>query len=511
VIPTRQQLQEIPQMRGGDLRQIPYPVLIYALALDQRSIVLELKRHQFEKRIIFEHGFLVDCRTNLAHETLGRFLLSQNKLPAEKLSPFLSESFSRQIPLGELLIEHGLLTPFELYKALQQNLASKLLDCFAWRDGEFALSLDVPPVDSPLKVRVPQLLITGVMRFAPQQEIDSAIVPLVGKTLGLHPDPPFPIEEIRLAPRHAKVLELLRQKGRIDQMAEASALSFEEITRLLYALAILGLAVPADQLPKESRPQPAPAAPKPAPVSSPPVSSATSPESIETVRNDVMRIYLDYRRRDPFELLGLAEDATPLMINAAFLAFARRFAPWQFEGDTELRALADKAEEMFLFATRAYALLSDPDQRRSLIHQRRARAAERQAPAEKRFVIKTDLLDPEVQYRKGLELMGAGKLREALTQFEFAADCDSQNGNYRAEAAYCRYLLSPFIPTGRKSLDELKEAIRIDAQCGLAHFYSGEIQRQLGERDAAEKSLRTAIKLMAPDRRPIEALKAMTK
>lgn len=510
MIPTRQQLREIAQSRSGDLHQVPCPVLLYALSLDQRAVVLELKRHQFEKRIIFENGFPVDCRSNLAHETLGRFLLSQNKLPADKLAAFLSESFSRQIPLGELLIEQGLLTPFELYKALQQNLARKLLDCFSWHDGQFALSLDLPPVESPLKVRVPQLLITGVMRFAPQQEIDSAIVPLIGKTLALHPEPPFPLEEIRLAPRHARVLELLAKKNRIDQMAEASGLAYEEITRLLYALAILGLAVPSEQLPKESRPAPqAPAKPVAAPQ--PAAASAMSSEAIEALRNDVMRLYLDYRRRDPFELLGLAEDATPAAIENAFLVFARRFAPWQFEGDGELRALAEKAGEMFLAASRAYARLFDPEQRRMLIQQRQAKAEQKQQPAEKRYAIKTDLLDPDVQYRKGLELKENGKLKDALTQFEFAADCDSQNGVYRAEAAYCRYLLSPFIPTGRKALDELKEAIRIDAECGLAHFYSGEVHRQLGDRAAAEKSYRAAIKLMAPDRRPIDALKAMMK
>ncbi|MEO8036429.1 MAG: DUF4388 domain-containing protein, partial [Acidobacteriota bacterium] len=232
MIPTSQQLTEIAQKRSGDLRQVPYPVLLYALSLDRRDVVLELKRHQFEKRIILEQGVPVDCRSNLAHETLGRFLRARNKLSEESLAASLSESIARQIPLGEMLIEKGILTPYELFRALQQNLARKLLDGFAWREGEFTLSLDLPKVDSPLKVRVPQLVITGVMRFAPQGEIDSSIGPLIGKMLGLNPQPAFPLEEIRLPARHAQVLDLLRKRARLDEIADATALPLEEITRL---------------------------------------------------------------------------------------------------------------------------------------------------------------------------------------------------------------------------------------------------------------------------------------
>ena len=44
----------------------------------------------------------------------------------------------------------------------------------------------------------------------------------------------------------------------------------------------------------------------------------------------------------------------------------------------------------------------------------------------------------------------------------------------------------------------------------LAAFYAGEIERQVGSIAEAEAHLRRAIKLMSPDRRPIEALKALS-
>ena len=123
-------------------------------------------------------------------------------------------------------------------------------------------------------------------------------------------------------------------------------------------------------------------------------------------------------------------------------------------------------------------------------------------------MIKTDLLDPEVQFRRGKQLLEAGKLGEALTQLEYAFDLDPQNPTYRAELAWCRYQRDP-LGSAERSLGELRDALRIDSQSGLALFYSGEIYRRLGNREAARLFLERSIKPLAPDRRPIDALRTL--
>jgi len=106
--------------------------------------------------------------------------------------------------------------------------------------------------------------------------------------------------------------------------------------------------------------------------------------------------------------------------------------------------------------------------------------------------------------------MEKGQYDQALTILEFAADCDPQNSLYRAEAAWCRYLRSPETDA-KRALEELEEAQRIDPRSGLVALYAGEIHRGLGHWDEAESQLRRANQLMAPDRRPIEALKALAR
>jgi tetratricopeptide (TPR) repeat protein len=332
-----------------------------------------------------------------------------------------------------------------------------------------------------------------------------------------------PLAELRLLPGQERLAQALGRGARMDELATASGLPFDEVTRLVYALGVVGIMVPADQLPKSAPPPPpAPAAPAPSPAAiqstagapvaiQPPAGaraaiepapSTLSPAEVDAVENELMQAYLDHRRQDPFDLLGVAEEAALPEIDRRFLAFAARWAPARFAAPG-LDRLAEKATELFLAGARGYGQLADRGERETLLFRRRTLREERSRRPTGSIGIQTDLLDPEAQYRKGMAALAAGKLREAIQLFEFASDCDPQNGLYRAELARCRFRQSGTA----KAVDELIEALRIDPRCGLALLYLGEIQGELGDLDAAEANLQRAIKRMAPDRRPIEALK----
>lgn len=543
MIPTAEQLAAIAESREGQLAEVPFGVLLQALAVHGRTAAVDVRRRQLSKKILFEGGVPVDCRSNLVHETLGRFMVTQGKLAEADFTACFARSAAQGVPLGEVLITEGLVGADELFRILQQNLAKKLLDLFTWREGEFRVQDEAPQADSPLKVRVPQLVVTGITKLAPQAEVDAAVAPLVGKRLVLHPAPRFPMAEVRLAERHAPVLALLPSRPRLDELVVATGLPPDEMTRLIYALAVVGTVTTSDRadgtgaipLPGAAgRPAAAGApavearsqAPSPEAAAAPPADRPAAPEGegapaaggaatgaapgpaeVERLRDEVMQAYLSYRKQDAFDLLGVPEEAAPPVIEARFLAFAARFAPGRFEVPG-CQPLVEKARDLFLAGARAYAQLADREQRDTLLFRRKTLREERSRRPAADFAIKTDLLDPEMQYRKGKAAMEAGKLREAVQQLEFASDCDPQNGIYRAELAYCRFLASPQGAV-RQAIDGLEEAMRIDPRCGIAHYYLGEIHRQLGNAREAEELLQRAIRLMAPDRRPIEALKAL--
>lgn len=296
----------------------------------------------------------------------------------------------------------------------------------------------------------------------------------------------------------------------MDELALATRLDPNEMSRLLYALTVLGVVATADEvadLPEE----PAAAPPVGRPASSRPAAAiveaerpAVAPADHARLSNEVMQAYLSYRRKDAYDMLEVAEDATPRAIEERYLELAERFAPSRFVGQ-ELAPIAEKARDVFLGLARSYGELADPELRGILTGRRRTLREEAVARPAPDFTIKTDLLDPDVQYRKGVALAAAGNPREAIQQLEFACDCDPGNGDYRAELARARFALHSSF--AHRSLGELDEALRIDPASGLAALYAGEIHQSLGNLKEAEAYYRRAIKPMSPDRRPIEALK----
>jgi Flp pilus assembly protein TadD len=497
-----QELQQLSRRRQGELGEIPFAVLLHSLAVNERSAVLEIRRKQLCKEIVVEDGSPVDCRSNLAHETLGRFMVSSGHIDEATCNTCFAEACSRQVPFGDILIEKRLVRAEELIKILQQNLARKLLDGFTWREGSFRIHSDFPDVFSPLKVNVAQLIIFGVTRFATQEQIDSSIGHLIGKALASNQQPFYQPDEIKLSRGQQALIDALDQNHhRIDELAAVTGLPYEELTRLLYALCLTGLVVPAEQVRQQVTRPLRRAAPPPSAA----VTQVTRPALSDQDRDKLMQLVLNYRRKDAFELLTVKTDASVSEIQQQYLRLAEQVAPWRFES-----GLADKARDVFLAAAQAYAQLHDPEQREELVARRQCRSESDQRQAERDlFRITTTLLDPAVQFQQGKELMDKGEYQKAIVQLEYALDLDAQNGEYRAELAFCRFLAAPSTSM-RGALDQLEETLRIAPGCGLAHYYQGEILRRSGRFDEAEEQLKRAIKPMAPDRRPIDALHALT-
>jgi Domain of unknown function (DUF4388) len=501
-IPNAERLQELARLDRGSLTEVPIAVLFRLLAEGKRTVTLKLTRRAIQKSVAFDHGVPVEASSNLIHETLSRFLIAQGRLSEQDCQECLVAASSRHMPLGEMLLERNLLTPVELYRFLQQSLAKKLLDLFSWNDGEFEIEPSAIPARSPLKVNVPQLVLTGVTRFADQGLVDSAIGGWVGKKLTVHPQPPFPLDEIRLSTGQEQVVNLLRAGSRMDELAMSGLLPFAELNRLLYALAILGVAGPRDFFPAARDPLPVPSAPPSARTQPVPTIRPTQVVDDAERSNRVTEAYLRYRTQDAFDLLGLGEAASTATMQERYLEFAEKFAPWQFSA-----SVAESARALFLAGAQAFGEITDPERRDALLFRRKTLREQAAKRPQASHGIKTDLLDPDVQFKKGQALLAAGQHRAAILQFEFASDCDPGNGLYRAELAFSRYLESPLV--ARQALRDLEEALRLDARCGLAAYYAGCIHGDLGEREAAETNLRRAIKLMAPDRRPIDALREL--
>lgn len=507
------------------LDEAPFPLLLVAHHRAGSSGVLLARRGPIEKKILLDHGVPVDCRSNLVHETLSRFLVSAGKLADEASNALLARAVAQGRLLGELLVEEKVLDAAELLRLLQQNLAKKLFDLFTWRDGEVEFSAGDHRSETALRVKVPRLVVTGVERFAPQEVVDRAVAPLAGALLVRAADLDELLAELRPSEREQALLSALTTPRRLEEVMIALSAPADEITRLLWALALVGAVVPADLRPVE-RPQ---APVEATAVAAPPAGAPSRPAAPETPAAPARRIEIvrpggltaeEAERqcrqvtaafesrggKDAFELLELPEEASADEIHERFVAYARELAPWRFDHPL-LKSVAAPARELFFAGAIAFARLADPREREALRISRRAKreTSVRESRASF-FKIETDLLDASVQFGKGASLAAAGKWDAALQQFEFAVDCDPQNGVYRAEAALCRFRLAPTMMAAQ-ALADLREAQRVDPQAAEPFLYAGQICAALKRWAEAEVHYRKAAKLLGPDdRRALDAL-----
>lgn len=509
---TRAELDAILAARSGTLDHIPYAVLLVALASHDAHAVLRLKRNQLEKTVIFDDGSPVDCRSNIATEMLGRFLVSTGKVTEADANAAFAVAAARGVPLGEILTERKLLTPTELYRILQQNLGRKLLEPFSWTSGTWTISDDAPPLGSVLRVNVPQLIVTGVQKVEPQENADAAAVFLNGRYLAMTEDPLFSLGEVRLNAAQQKVVDAARRAVKVDEIRATCGIDADDLNRILYAFLLLGII--------ESTGQPRPYI-EPVAIANPFVAEDETPivvsfdsfaaEAQATVpptaphatSEEVLSAYLSYRRKDAFELLDVEETAGLVPIVKAYLAMVERFLPSRFP-EIASDGLREKAQEVFLAAARAYAELADPMRRDALVKKREKLREEAAAAA---AAGPTAMIDPEALWKSGVNLAAAGKLREALGSFELAADCDAQNGTYAAEVAWCRYRLG--VTPATNAIKLLRNAIRIDPNSGVANLYAGQVLAALGKKMEGEAYISRAATLLRDDPRPAAAMKTM--
>jgi len=533
---------EIAALPAARLDEVPFPLLLLAHHEAGTSGVLTARRGKVEKRVQLSGGSPVDCRSNLVHETLSRFLVSIGRITPAEETQALSRSIAEGRLLGQILVEQGRLDEAELQRLLQQNLAKKLLDLFTWRDGEITVETGAPAGAGERRVKVAQLVLTGVTRFMPREGLERAVAPLAQAPLARGELLPRERESLRLGERERAVLAALDRPRRFEELLVSAPGKPAEVARSVLALAMLGGVVEAP--PAAVAPAAAPAV---APAGAAPASAAAAPKLTDLA--EIRRAYAGFRERDPFDLLGVDEVATTREIDERFVAFARDFAPWPWR-DAGQHDVAERVAELFLAGARAYAALRDPEAYEGLLAARRARHEAASAPpappttgaparasaaappagpappagavppagppeaaasSRHSLRIETDLLDADVQFKKGLALKRAGKLDLAQQQLDFAADCDAQNGLYLAEAAHCRYLVAPSLHAAR-SFEELLDAQRVDPACPEAYLYAGEVAERLERFEAAEEQYRQAAKRLGPaDRRALDALAALAK
>lgn len=511
---------EVLRARDGDLSQTPFPVLLDAIHREGLTCTLELSQRQLHKRLVFEDGAPVACESNLLHETLGKRLVALGKLTEAQYQAALNESVKTGTQMGELLVQKGWVAPFELYRQLQASLAHKILDCFRWGDARYRLSLDAEPPKSALRINPAQLVFTGITTQLPFEIVASQLSFTDAQRFAAVPTPPPTAQLLKLAAKDQRFLQALKGGVTFAELLAKTQLEVEPALRRLYALSVLGLADLEESI-RQAQPVSAPAVVAPvAPVSAPPAPPAPREtagpvgtpfaDDDAAVRDALMTAFLEHRSRDPFALLGVGPEASPVVLRQRFLALADGLSPLRF-ATQELR---EKAEALLVAHARAFAILADPEQR-ALWEQRRRAAEEKRRQSQARpstaeqFRIRTDLLDATSQFEEGCKRLKDGNPRGALEYFEYACDIEPKP-RHRAWRAWARFWVDP-ARHARLALQELSTLANEEGATEEVFAFAGELHEHQQSFAEAETCFRRAYKLNPGQRAYAEAIQRVAK
>lgn len=498
----------------GSLADWPIARLLLEFERQRWSGALHLERLGVTKRVVFVDGAAIIAESNLASESLGVLLMDQGRLSRAdhaRLSQRVQEDSCKE---GAALLDLRLLDPKELFLALKEQLRRRVLECFAWANGEWRLRPGerVAAENGAFRIDTVRLVHDGLTAHSGADRLLVLLAP--SASIALVPGPSI-----------AKLRSRLREDTAVDELLallDGSRALGDALARVrdpsalaaAWILVTLGALAEASSASAEATQRGVDAAQdrtEPGELSRSSdveiviarddddaaelrtehsAAQATVTETPEAIalRKELTNLYERLQNLGPYELLGVPPNADAGVIKRAYLQAAKRFHP-----DTLVRQglaeLHDVANEVFARIAKAYALLSDPSQRKALEDVGAGAAgddAHRAATA-------------ETLYLKGEILLRKGAFADALRFLEPAVELWPDEAAYRLALGWALYKQP--LADAAAARPHLDAAVALDPTDGVAHYRLGVVLRALGDAAGSAAALSRSSALEAKKRR----------
>lgn len=152
----------------GDLANEPLPELLYAVFRYRVPGVIQASSDQVVKRIYIKDGNIVHASSSDRQESLGHYLLSNGHISRQDFLATMRARSSSDERYGALLVEQGVLSPADLYRAIRLQSAEIVWDLFTWPTGEVGFAVGEFPEPSTIEIQIPvrQAIKEGIKRIA---------------------------------------------------------------------------------------------------------------------------------------------------------------------------------------------------------------------------------------------------------------------------------------------------------------------------------------------------------
>lgn len=213
----------------GDLSQTTLPEILFTIHRFQVAGIIEARHEGVLKRVFLKDGLVVHATSTDLDDSLGGHLRRKGTLSGAQIEEVMRERRTSERRLGELLVEHGLMSPSDVYAAIREQVEGIVWSLFFWQQGEVVFQIgDFKDTGATIRILLPlrQVILSGIKRV---------------------PDPKPLVA--RLGRRHTVFVPCFQYEDLIDSGLSAEDLSLLQLvdgTRRLVEVCTQGPGTPGD-------------------------------------------------------------------------------------------------------------------------------------------------------------------------------------------------------------------------------------------------------------------------
>jgi DNA-binding response OmpR family regulator/tetratricopeptide (TPR) repeat protein len=486
----------------GTLKRTPFARLLQRLYAKRATGSLLLLRDATKKIIMFVEGYPVSVRSNVLQETLGRILLEKRLISSEVLAESVGRMQKEKRHQGEILVEMGALSPFNLDRALVEQVEAKLFEVFSWPDGKFMFKAgDAAPAENRLLERSPAAtILEGIRLHYDEERQQAALEKYAQQYVGLASDPLMRLQDMTSDPVELAFIQSIDGSKQLDVILERAEIPHDKARLLLVALSEAGMLQRHEATTKKKGAVPVVPSVASIPVLGAP--AAPPPTTAPLASGQLSMMLQTVRTQDYFWALDVGRDAPAADIDRAYEALARSFHADRYRLSSEEDRKA--AQEIFDKLGEAHRTLRDPARRKAyLVKLAREDVKEEAPPPRPRSVTPPPPTSSAAAvpsspsgaaaralYDVGLEHLKARRHHEAVEALRQAARLVPNEADFRAALGWALFRQAPAdARAGRAAVAELRRALQLDERHRAAAQHLAEIYAQTGQPDLAVQEL----------------------
>lgn len=185
------------------------------------------------KCLYFKNGEVRGATSNQGEDRLGEIMFRFGALTRPQLEEAMNESRRLRRPLGNLLLDRGVITQSDLYAYVRKQVEETFYSILMIAEGDFFLTAyDVDSLPSPLSLNAQSMLMEGLRRIDEMAYFRQKL-PSPATLVDLRPDRPA---DVVLEPKAQMLIDRLPGPTPVEQLVLQCRLGEFETTKLLFHL-----------------------------------------------------------------------------------------------------------------------------------------------------------------------------------------------------------------------------------------------------------------------------------